>query len=200
MWEFLKENQFVVGALTGSLAVYLLGLLVSHLRREKRWLGYSVESRNIVKAGDSRISMKFENRDIRRLDSHTVVIRNIGNRPLANIPVRIVASEAAEIVEHDLDTPEGANFTANYPKTSEVVVGCDLLDPGEAAAVGLTVADSADGEIKVIARMEGLTVRRIGERSTTTELLGLLLESSSITKAAIDVTSILTSGRRQTRR
>jgi hypothetical protein len=98
MWQFLKDNSFVAGALSGSLAAYLLGLLVSHLRREKRWLGYSIESRNIVKAGDSRISMKFENRDIRRLDSHTVIIRNIGNRPLAKVPVRIVASEGVEIV------------------------------------------------------------------------------------------------------
>lgn len=80
MWEVLKDNPFIVGALSGSLAAYLLGLLVSYLRREKRWFGYSIESRSIVKAGDERVSMKFEGRDIRRLDSHTVLIRNTGNR------------------------------------------------------------------------------------------------------------------------
>ena len=42
MFDFIQANPFVVGALTGSLAAYLLGLLVSYWRREKRWLGYSV--------------------------------------------------------------------------------------------------------------------------------------------------------------
>ena len=200
MWQFLKDNQFIVGALSGSLASYLIGLLVSHLRREKRWLGYSIESRNIVKVGDSRISMRFESRDIRRLDSHTVIIRNIGNRPLSNVPVRIVAPDGAEVVDYEFETPDGAKFTENRPTASEIVVSCDLLNPGEAAAVGLTVADSQDSDIKVLARVEGLTVRRIGERSTTTELLELLIESSFIWRATIYLTSALTSGRRLTRR
>jgi hypothetical protein len=200
MWQFLKDNPFIVGALSGSLAAYLLGLLVSHLRREKRWLGYSIESRNIVKADDSRVSMKFENRDIRRLDSHSVLVRNIGNRPLANLPVRFVASDGSLIVEHDLELPDGANFQVLQSKSNEINVTCDLLNPGEAASVGLTVADSPDNELRVIARAEGLTVKRIDSRSTTTELLHLLLESSSVTRLAVDLASVLTAGSRLTKR
>jgi hypothetical protein len=156
MWQFLRDNPFVVGALSGSMATYLLGLLVSHIRREKRWLGYSVESRNIVRAQDSRLSMKFENRDIRRLDSHTVLIRNIGNRPLTNLPVRVVASNGAHIVEHDLDPPDGASFQVQQPTPNEINVACDLLNPGEAAAVGVTVADSPDDDLRVMVRAEGV--------------------------------------------
>ena|SRR2546426_4885144 len=200
MWQFLKDNPFIVGALSGSVAAYLLGLLVSHLRREKRWLGYSIESRNIVRTGHSRLSMKYEDRDIKRLDSHSVLLRNIGNRPLANLPVRIVASDGARIVEHEIEAPDGATFVTSQPKNSEIAVTCDLLNPGEAAAVGLTVADSSDGEIKLLSRVEGLTVKRIADRSTTTELIEWLLESSSITKAVLDISSILTSGRRLTKR
>jgi hypothetical protein len=82
MWDFLKANPFIVGALTGSLAAYLLGLLVSYIHREKRWLGYSVSSRNIVQKGHSKLEMKYDGRDIVRLDSHAIQLRNIGNRPL----------------------------------------------------------------------------------------------------------------------
>jgi hypothetical protein len=56
----LKEYSFVVGALTGSLASYLLGLIVSHVRREKRWLGYSIDSRNIVSAERHDLAFAFK--------------------------------------------------------------------------------------------------------------------------------------------
>lgn len=200
MWEFLKDNTFIVGALSGSLASYLLGLLVSYLRREKRWLGYSIDSRNIVKAQDSRVSMKFENQDIRRLDSHTVLIRNIGNRAISNLPVRVLASEAAYFVEYDIEPPEGSSFQIQQPTPNEINVTCDLLNPGEAATVGLTVADSSDDKLRVIARAEGLTVKKIGARSTTTELLDILLVSSSIIRVLVGLTSIPPSGRHITRR
>jgi hypothetical protein len=80
-----------------------------------------------------------------------------------------------------------------------MTVSCDLLNPGETAAVGLTVADSND-DIKILARVEGLTVRRIGERSTTTELIEMLLGSSPFLGVVIDVASVMTGGRRLTKR
>jgi hypothetical protein len=199
--QFLRENSFIVGALSGSMAAYLLGLLISFLRREKRRLVYSVESRSIVKVGDSRISIKFENRDIQRLDSHIVIIRNIGNRALTALPIQIVLKDSGQIVEYEVLPPDGANYQVQQLTSGQINLICDLLNPGEAAGVGLTVADSTDdGEVRVLARAEGLTVRRIGERSTSTELLDLFLESSSITKAVIDIASILTGGRRLTRK
>jgi hypothetical protein len=84
MWKFVTENPFVVGALTGSLATYLLQLLVGFFRREKRWLRYSVNSRTIVDRGHSKLEMRFtgggKQREVKRLDSHAVLVRNIGNR------------------------------------------------------------------------------------------------------------------------
>ena len=89
MWEFIKDNPYVVGAVTGSLATYLLGLLVSHLKRDKRWLGYSITSRNVVQAGPKKLALTYDGKPVSRLDSHTVAFRNIGNRPLGALPVKV---------------------------------------------------------------------------------------------------------------
>jgi hypothetical protein len=175
MWEFLKSNPFVVGALSGSLAAYLIGLVVSYLRREKRWLGYSVSSRNIVYGGHSKLTMKYDGKDIVRLDSHTVVIRNIGNRPLVKLPIRIECINGGGIVEHELHAPDGASCVAASDGSGKLVVTTDLLNPGEVVTIGLTVADAKEGEIKVIARGEFLEVKKIGERADTAELLEALM-------------------------
>ena len=175
MWDFLKDNPFLVGALSGSLAAYLLGLLVSHLRREKRWLGYSVSSRNIVQQGHSKLSMMYDGKQIVRLDSHTVAIRNIGNRPLLKLPVQIHSQGGGEIVEHELHAPEGASCSATPDGAGKVIVSTDLLNPGEVVTIGLTVADSMDGKVNVIARGELLEVKEIGDRADTDELLEALM-------------------------
>ena len=185
MWQFIHDNPFIIGALTGSLASYLLGLLVSYFRREKTWLGYSLSSRNIVLKGHTQLSMKYGEREISRLDSHTIVLRNIGNRPLKNLPVRI-ESEKGGIVEHELKPPDGAEFTAAL-EGERLTVTCDLLNPGEAATIGLTVADSADGDVKVIARAESLVVKELGQQLDTDELLDTLATPFLITRLSLDL-------------
>jgi len=175
MWDFLKSNPFIVGALSGSVAAYLLGLLVSYLRREKRWLGYSVSSRNIVQQGHSKLSMKYDGRDIVRLDSHTILIRNIGNRPLVQLPVRVECVTGSEIVEQEVHAPQGASCATVPDGTGKLVMTTDLLNPGEVVNIGLTVANAPASEVKVIARGEFLEVKQIGERADTAELLEALL-------------------------
>jgi hypothetical protein len=175
MWDFFKSNPFMVGALTGSLAAYLLGLLVSYLRREKRWLGYSTTSRNIVQQGHSKLSMKYDGREIVRLDSHTILFRNIGNRPLVQLPVRVECASGGEIVERELHAPEGASCAAAADGPGKLVVTTDLLNPGEALNIGLTVANAPEIGVKVIARGEFLEVKQIGESADTAELLEALL-------------------------
>lgn len=175
MWDFLAANPFLVGALTGSLASYLLGLFVSHLRREKRWLGYSVSSRNIVQRGHTKLAIRYDAKDIVRLDSHAITVRNIGNRPLVNIPVRIECTDGGEIVEHELRSPDGAVTAVTTEGPGTLVVRTDLVNPGEVVVVGVTIADSKIGQLKVVARGELLEVREIGERADTEELLEALL-------------------------
>jgi hypothetical protein len=191
MWDFLKANPFMVGALTGSVAAYLLGLLVSYLRREKRWLGYSVSSRNIVERGHSKLAMKYDGRDIIRLDSHTIQLRNIGNRPLVGLPIRLECVSGGEIVDHEMNVPEGATYTASPDSTARLVVTVDLLNPGEAFTVGLTVADAKEGRVKVVARGELLEVKEIGERANTEELLEILIPRLPFGNLLLDLYRLL---------
>ena len=180
MWNFIEANQFVVGALTGSLAAYLLGLLVTYVRREKRWLGYSVSSRNIVQKGHSKLDMKYDGQDITRLDSHTIQLRNIGNRSLTNLPIHLESVEEGKIVDFEMKPPEGAMFTCTLDDKKCITVTVDLLNPGEAFTVGMTIADAGRGEINVVARGEYLQVKMIGERVSTDELLEILMPALPI--------------------
>jgi hypothetical protein len=177
MLEFIKENSFLVGALSGSLAAYLLGLVVSHVRREKRWLGYLTDNRNIVRSQHSDLAFTFKNVGINRLDSHSVQLRNIGNRALVQLPVRIAASAGARILEHSIGIPKGASFDAANPYPNEIRVTFDLLQPSETAKIELTVADSPDGLINVIARVDGLTVIDMTDKIASKEFLVDLLST-----------------------
>lgn len=190
MIEFLKTYPFIVGALTGSLAVYLLNLLVSYLRRDKRWLGYSVTSRNVVNANHSKVKMEFEGKEIKRLDSHSISFRNIGNRPLVNLPVKIHLVGSGSIFESDLNPPEGADFKFNNNETDCLSLEIDLLNPGEPFSLGFTVADSDTNEIKVIARSEYLELREIGEQKSTVDILEVLLPHMFLGSLILDLYKI----------
>jgi hypothetical protein len=196
MWDFLRANPFVVGALSGSLAAYLLGLLVSHLRRDKRWLGYSVNSRNIVQRGHSKLAIQYDGKSIARLDSHAIVLRNIGNKPLVQLPVRIEALGDGAVVESEVHGPEGAKCPSVVDGTAAIVVTSDLLNPGEVVTIGLTVADASRSEVKVVARGELLQVKEIGVRADTAELLEALLPHAPLGALLFDVYRFLKGPRR----
>jgi hypothetical protein len=190
MWEFIQKNQFVVGALSGSLAAYLLGLIVSHLRREKRWLGYSVTSRTIVQSGPSKLHLEYDGNPIKKLDSHTVVVLNIGNRPLGNLPVKIESLGSGRILESELSAPNGANFSVESDG-SKIIINVDLLNPGETFSVGLTIADSSsDQGVGVVARAEYLKIREFSNQANTYDLLDVLLPHLYLGRLILDLYKI----------
>lgn len=196
MWEFIKQNQFVVGALSGSLAAYLLGLVVSYWRRDKRWLGFSLTSRNVVQAGPKKLALTYDGKSVQRLDSHTVLFRNIGNRPLGALPVKIQCTGGGTVLEHELAAPDGASFTSKA-EADHITVNIDLLNPGETFSVGLTVADSSPtGSIKAIARAEFLELREIGEQANTIDLLEALLPHIFLGNVILDIYKISSRRRR----
>lgn len=176
MWDFIRENPFVAGALTGSVAAYLLGLLISYLRREKRWIGYQVSRRNIVEGGPSKLEVSYAGRSISRLDSQLVQVRNIGNRPLVDQPVQISIANG-EIADCELSLPDGAVAQVATPEPHMRTVTFDLLNPGEALNIGVTVIDGHDEPVSVVARGELLEVRQIGDRIASEELMEILLPS-----------------------
>lgn len=189
--DFLRQNAFLVGALSGSLAAYLLGLLVSYWRREKKWLGFSVTSRMIVEKGHPDLSLTYKGRNIERLHSHAVSVRNIGNRALTKQPIRIEAGGGGEIVAHEVERPAGAEFTARTPNANTLIVDCDLLNPGEAFVVGVTVVDSQDGVVSATARGEGLICKQLSESIDTEDLLSVLAGTSGITRVAFELSRLL---------
>lgn len=89
MIDFFRQNSFIIGALTGSLAAYLFRLLISYLRREKRILSYIISSRKIVERCYPKIDIRYDNKPIERLYSHKITIRNDGNRAIKKIPIKI---------------------------------------------------------------------------------------------------------------
>lgn len=177
MFKVIGEYQFVVGALSGSLAAYLLGLIVSYLRREKRWLGISITSRMIVERGHQDLTLVYKGRNIERLHSHGATIRNIGNKPLTKQLIRVEMLAPGEMVGYELNQPPGANFQTSTPSPRSLVVDCDLLNPGEAFRIGVTVVDSIE-PITVTARGENLICKDIGDGISSDELLRLLLAAT----------------------
>ena len=196
-WEFIKQNTFLVGALSGSLAAYLLGLVVSYFRREKRWLGYTVSSRNVVQAGPQKLTLTYDGKSISRLDSHTVLFRNTGNRPLGALPVKVHCTNGGTILEHELTLPEGATFSS-IAEADHITVNVDLLNPGEAFSIGLTVADSmGTGGIKPVARAEYLQIQEIGQQANTFDLLEALLPHIFFGNLILDLYKLSSRRRRQ---
>ena len=190
MLDVIKNNPFIIGALSGSLASYLLGLLVSYWRREKRWLGYAVTSRNIVQAGSQKLALTYDGRPTLRLDSHTVLFRNIGNRPLSALPVKVQCTGGGLILDHELKLPDGASF-ASTAESEHITVTIDLLNPGETFSVGLTVADSSGtGGVKAIARAEFLHLQQIGDQTNTLDILELLLPHVFMGRMVLDLYKI----------
>lgn len=195
MWQFIKDNQFLVGAATGSLAAFLLNLMVSYWRRDKRWLGYSVTSRNVVQSGPQKLSLTYDGKKITRLDSHTVIFRNIGNRPLGGLPIRLQCADSGTVLDYELSTPDGAAFKSLSDPTC-ITVTVDLLNPGETFSIGLTIADSSQtSSPKIIARAELLELREIGSGANTVDLLEALLPHMYLGGLILDLYKI--SSRRQ---
>lgn len=159
MSDFFKDNSYLIPFLTGSVPAFFIGLLVSHLKREKKWLGYSISSRNIVKRGHANLSMKYDQREIKSLDSHEILLRNVGNKPLVNLPVSIQTD--GELVEHSLTVPSGMKAEVGFVGNNGLRIEFDLINRNESVTLTLTVADSKEREVKVIARDENLIVKTV---------------------------------------
>lgn len=74
--------------------------------------------------------------------------------------------------------PDGMKIESSFAGEGQLIVSCDFINPGEAVTVGLTIADSEDGKVKVVARAENLRLKQVAERGNTTELLEALGYSS----------------------
>lgn len=154
MLNFLEKYPFVIGALTGSVAAYLLGLLVNYIRREKKILGYSIQSRKIVEIGHKDLTIHYKGQPIERLYSYQVLIRNVGNRALKELPVRIKFE--SDFLDPELIQPDGAQFKIVIEKSNEIVVHCDLLERNESLKIGFTSIDVVKNDTNIDIKNSGL--------------------------------------------
>jgi hypothetical protein len=157
----LEASQFLIGALTGSVPSYLLGLLVGWIRRERLLLGFAITSSHAVKKGLRNLHAIYDHMPVSNLDSHEIVLRNIGNRPLTNLPVRIQSEPGSKIVAVEIRPPHGAAPAYELGHDCKAIVRIDLLNPRESLIVRLTVANASALTLAVTARAENLSVRRM---------------------------------------
>jgi hypothetical protein len=159
MFEIIKDYQ-LFGFFGGSVAAYFINMLVQHLRRPKILLGYSVSWHRAVEEGNQGLVVLYKGREIQRLHYFNILLVNIGNRALRDIPVTIKCTSPAEIVEHEVVAPLGANFVTNLSQPSTLYVTCDLLNIKERAEISITVLNglnkSKHDAILVAARHEDM--------------------------------------------
>jgi hypothetical protein len=159
--DSFQTSPFLIGALTGSVPSYLLGLLVGWLRRERLLLGFAITSSHAVKKGLQNLHAIYDRMPVSGLDSHEIVLQNIGNRPLTHLPVRIQSEPGSKIVAVEIQPPHGAAPAHESSNDCTAIVKIDLLNPRESLIVRLTVANASALTLAVTARAENLSVRRI---------------------------------------
>lgn len=169
MWDFLSANQFLVGALTGSVAAFFLSLIHGHLKRERKLISYSITSRSVAEKGSGDLEVTYRGQKILRLDSHSIVFTNSGNRALTSFPLIVDFGEGAQAVDIEIKGPAGVKFLARLDGT-EVATNVDLLNCGEAVTFGLNVIDGNLDRISVAARAENLKlITGDAEKSASTQ-------------------------------
>jgi hypothetical protein len=161
-------NTDVFSPLEG-LGAYVLGGLgawwVRHRQSQARVLTYEIELVPVLRARpgfDDRIQVKYGDVLVGNLYSCRVLVRNRGNEPLSNQPVRIQLRENVAILEERFETKPALEFgeialdeeSSNEWSRRYMV---ELINPGDEISLYLTVAgDLALKDIAFAARGGGL--------------------------------------------
>ncbi len=187
MLELLRQNQFIAGLLGGSVAAYLLGLVVAWLRREKKVLGYSATSRTISVTDLPDLKIQYRKTPTPYLHSHSIVISNVGNRPLRGFPLRIECADDGYIYGSEVSAPAGETFDKVIEDSNYITINCGLLNVGESFTVGLTVLHTPNPDIKITARQENLTVRALSQSDVLSAVIEVLGMASPRIKFSTDL-------------
>ena len=157
IWQFIEKNNFIIGALTGSLAAYLLGLVVNYFKRKKKIITYSIENHIIAESGHKELKIEYKGQLIERLYSHQAIIINDGNRPLKNIQIQITCDGGTFVEEKIIKSPRGVNYvTSRENQDEKIVIKCDLINKSETFTVGLTSINGKSENIYIVTREENL--------------------------------------------
>ncbi|WP_309384646.1 hypothetical protein [Cerasicoccus frondis] len=184
------EIKDVITFLGGGIVVFLLEQAIRFFRRERRILGYTVNTRTLVEKSDPDLKLEYKGMEVEKVYSHEVRIKNIGNACLKEVPVFIMPSPG-KFFFAKIEAKPGIHC----PKL-EGEPGCafefNLLNPNDEIKVELVVLDSSDSKLKIDARSEHLKVREIADSLSVTQVLEVALEGSSgISWTAIKLASLM---------
>lgn len=179
MVEFLRDYGTIISALTGGLAGYVLNIIVTHMKRKRKVLGYSIITQSIAKSSRPDLKILWGERPLSSVDAVLLTLRNIGNQPLVHIPVRVETEAGSEILETADTGPLGVEVTPIHESENSHIFTIDLLNPGEVLSLALTVANAGGGLVQLSARAEFLQVREVKTAASTPELLDDLFKAGT---------------------
>lgn len=170
-------QDHVLTFLGGGLVVFILEESFRHFRREKRVLGYAVDSRILAERSHADLKISYKNMEVEKVLSHSIRLKNIGNACLKDFPVYIQGS-GGKFYFANLASKPGIECK-KIESAPCFAFTVNLLNPGDEVGVELTILDAPDTNLKIDARAENLRVKDISGAYSTVDVLDVMLESSS---------------------
>ncbi len=163
--------------LGGGLVVFVLEQMIHYFRKEKRVLGYIVDSRVLAEKSHADLKIEFKGMDVEKVLSHSIRLKNIGNAFLKDFPVFIQGS-GGKFYFANISSKPGieCKVVDSAPCFAFTV---SLLNPGDEVQVELTLLDAPDDKLTVDARAEHLHIKEISGAFSSGAVLDVLLESST---------------------
>jgi len=172
----------------GGLVVFVLEQVFHHFQKEKRVLGYTIDTRVIAEKSHADLKITFKDMDVQKVLFHGICLKNIGNASIKDFPVFIQADGKFYFAK--IYAKPGIEFKKIENKNS-LEFKVTLLNPGEEIKVDYTILDAPDEKIVVDARSELLRVKNITSAHSAADILDVMLEGSSgITWALIKLIKI----------
>ena len=158
--------------------VFIAEQIASHLRRERKILGYTVDTQTIAEKSHADLKLQYKGIEVERVYLQKITLKNAGNVPIANFPVYIVPAPAKAVF---------TNITADKPGIHcDFIEGegpctfkCDLLNPGDTVTVDLTLIDAEHIAVSVDARAEKLVVKEVSRERLLTTAVDVLAANTS---------------------
>lgn len=173
----ITQDQ-VLTFLGGGLVVFVLEKVFQHFGREKRILGYVVDSRVLAEKSHADLKMSYKGMDVEKVLSHSIKLKNVGNAALNNFPVYIQSS-GGKFYFANLGASKPGIECKKIDSASCFAFTVSLLNPGDEVSVELTILDAPDANLMIDARAEKLRVKNISGAYSTADVLDVMMEGSS---------------------
>jgi len=184
----------VLTFLGGGLLVFVGEQIISHLRRTRKILSFTVETQTIAEKSHADLKLQYKGIEVERVYLQKITLRNAGNTAIASFPVYIQPPPAKGIF-FSITTDKPGIHCDVLIEEGPCAFKCDLLNPGDTVTVDLTLIDAEHVATSVDARSENLVVKEIPkERLLTTALDIIAGNASGLLGLSAKTTSLLLKG------